>query len=95
MTTQAKMAYAERKQRAEAIYDARIRQQITPEDANKFVKIDVISGDYELHENSITAGRQLRARRPDAVIHTMHHHRTRAVKVRSPRISGRGAKAAT
>ena len=94
MTTPVKMAYPERKQRAEAIYDAQIRQQIAPEDEDKFVKIDVLSGDYEVDENSIAAGRRLRERRPDAVIHTMHHHRTRVVKVRSPRISRRGAKAA-
>ena len=94
MTTPVKMDYAERKQRAEAIYDAQIRQQIDPEDEDKFVKIDVLSGDYELDENSITAGRRLRERRPDAVIHTMQHHRTPVVKLRGPRISGRGVKAA-
>ena len=94
MTTSSKMAYAERKDRAEAIYNAQIRQHIAPEDEDKFVKIDVLSGDYELDENSITAGRRLRERRPDAVIHTMHHHRTRVVKIRSPRNIVRNTKAA-
>ena len=93
MATLVKMAYAERKQRAEAIYDAHIRQQISPEDESKFVKIDVFSGDYELDENSITAGRRLRARRPDAVIHTMRNHHSRVIKARSPRSIVRNTKA--
>ena len=93
MTTLDKMTYEEQKRRGEAIYAAQIRHQISPEDANKYVQIDVISGDYELHENSITAGRRLRARRPDAVIHTMYNHRTPVVKALSPRIVGRSAKA--
>lgn len=94
MTTLAKMAYPERKQRAEAIYDAQIRQHIAPEDEDKFVKIDVLSGDYELDENSIAAGRRLHARRPDAVIHTIQHHRTPVVKLRGPRIVSRRAPSA-
>lgn len=93
MDTPNKMPYAERKQRAEAIYEAQIRQQIAPEDAKKYVQVDIISGDYEVDENSIAAGRRLRARRPDAVIHTMYDHRTPVVKALSPRIIGRSAKA--
>lgn len=86
MDTPNKMPYAEKKERAEAIYDAQIRQHISPEDAKKYVQIDVLSGDYELGENSIAAGRRLRERRPDAVIHTMYNHQTRVVKAISPRI---------
>ena len=93
MDTPNKMPYAEKKERAEAIYDAQIRQQITPEDAKKYVQIDVISGDYEVDENSITAGRRLRARRPDAVIHTMYNHQTPVVRMRSPRIVRRAGDA--
>ena len=91
MTTPAKMAYAEKKQRGEAIYEAQIRQQISPEDAKKYVTLDVLSGDYEVDENSITAGRRLRERRPDAVIHTMYDHRTPVAKLRSPRVVRRSA----
>ena len=93
MDTPNQMPYAEKKERAEAIYDAQIRHQITPEDAKKYVQIDVISGDYEVDENSITAGRRLRARRPDAVIHTMYNHRTPVVRMRSPRIVRRAGDA--
>ena len=93
MDTPDQMPYAEKKERAEAIYDAQIRQQITPEDAKKYVQIDVISGDYEVDENSITAGRRLRARRPDAIIHTMYNHQTPVVRMRSPRIVRRAGDA--
>ena len=94
MTTPGKMTYEEKKQRGEAIYAAEIRQHIGPEDEKKYVQIDVISGDYEVDENSIAAGRRLRARRPDAVIHTMINHRTRVIKALSPRILKHRARAA-
>ena len=93
MDTPNKMPYAEKKERAEAIYDAQIRQQISPEDAKKYVQIDVLSGDYEVGENSIAARRRLRARRPDAIIHTMYNHQTRVVRMRSPRIVRRAGDA--
>ena len=71
-----KRLYEEQKRRGEAIYEAKIRHLIGPEDAQKWVKIDVLSGDYEIHENRSTAGLNLRERRPDAVIHTMRRHET-------------------
>ena len=76
--------YEEKKRQAEEIYDAKIRYLIGPEDEDKYVKIDVLTGDYEIHENQATAGRKLRERRPDAVIHTMHRHKTRVIRLRSP-----------
>ena len=94
MDTLDKMPYEEKKERAEAIYEAQIRKHIAPEDEKKYVQIDVLSGDYEVDENSINAGRRLRARRPDAVIHTMVNHRTRVVKALSPRILKHRARAA-
>ena len=93
MTTPGKMAYEEKKRRGEAIYEAEIRHQISPEDAKKYVMIDVLSGDYEVGENTIPTGHRLRARRPDAVIHTMYNHQTRVIKIRSPRIVRRRAPA--
>lgn len=94
MDTPNKMPYAEQERRGEAIYDAQIRHRLAPEDENKFVLIDVLTGDYEIDDRSAPARVRLRARRPDAVIHTMHNHRTQVIKVRSPRIVGRSAKAA-
>ena len=83
--------YEEKKRRAEEIYESKIRHLIGPEDEDKYVKIDVISGDYEIHNNQATAGRKLRTRRPDAVIHTMNRHKTYVVRVRGPiRPAGNG-----
>lgn len=76
--------YEEKKRKAEAIYEAQIRHLIGPEDEYKYVKIDILSGDYEIHENQATAGRKLRMRRPDGVIHTMHRHKTHVIRLRGP-----------
>lgn len=94
MTTPGKMTYEEQKRRGEAIYEAEIRQQIGPEDENKFVLIDVLTGDYEIDERSAPARIRLWERRPDAVIHTMINHRTRVIKALSPRILKHRARAA-
>ena len=85
-----KRRYQEKKRLAEEIYETRIRHLIGPEDEDKYVKIDVTTGDYEIHENSIVAGRNLLARHPDAVVHTMQRHQTRVIRIRSPiRLAGK------
>ena len=61
-----------------------IRHLISDADVDKYVNIDVISGDYEMHENSATAGRILRERRPDAVIHTIRRHKSYVGRLRTP-----------
>ena len=77
--------YEEKKRKAEEIYKAQIRHLIGPEDVDKWVVIDALSGDYEIHENSATAGINLRTRRPDAVIHTVRGHKTYIGHWHSPR----------
>ena len=94
MDTRDKMPYSEQERRGEAIYEAQIRQHIAPEDASKFVLIDVLTGDYEIDERSAPARIRLRERRPDAVIHTMRNHKTLVVKALSPRILKHRARAA-
>ena len=93
MTTPNQMPYAEQKRRGEAIYAAQIRHRLAPADADKFVLIDVLSGDYEIDARSAPARIRLRARRPDAVIHTMQNHHSHVIKIRSPRIVNRSAPA--
>ena len=80
-----RMPYAEQKRRGEAIYHTQIRHQIAPEDASKFVLVDVLSGDYEVDDRSASARMRLRARRPEAVIHKMRNHKTYVGRLRSPR----------
>ena len=82
MTTHERMPYEEQKRRGEEIYNAEIRHLVGPEDEDKYVMVDVLTGDYEIHENSATAGRKLHERRPDAVIHTMHRHKTDVIRIR-------------
>ncbi len=80
------MSYEEQKKRGEEIYNAQIRHLIADADADKFVMVDVLSGDYEVDESSTKAGLILRERRPDAVIHGMRNHETYVGRLRSPRI---------
>ena len=77
--------YEEVKKRAHQIYEAKIRPQLAPGDEDRYVKIDVLSGDYEVGDNSAATRRKLKERRPDAVIHTMHRHRSYVGYLRSPR----------
>ena len=86
MTTHGKMSFEEKERRALAIYEAKIRPLMDPADEGKFVRIDVLSGDYEIGESSVDTGRALRARRPDAVMHTICDHRSYVRRFRSPRI---------
>ena len=84
MKTRDEIPYEEKKRLGEEIYNAQIRPLIGPEDENKYVIVDVLSGDYEVDENPASAGRKLRARRPDGVMHAMHRHKTRVIRLRSP-----------
>ena len=81
---QERMPYEEVKQRAHEIYVANIRDHLVPGDEERYVKIDVLSGDYEIGDNSATAGRILRERRPDAVIHTLQRHQSYVGHLRTP-----------
>lgn len=76
--------YEEVKRRAHEIYEASIRPRLAPGDEERYVKIDVLSGDYEIGDNSATTGRKLRERRPGAVIHTMRRHQSYMGYLRTP-----------
>ena len=77
--------YAEQQRRAHAIYDSEIRASLTPDDADKYVLIDILSGDYEIGENEATLTSLLRERRPDAVMHCIHRHQSRSGHILGPR----------
>ena len=76
--------YAEVKRQAHEIYEAQIRHRLAPGDEDRYVKIDVLSGDYEIGDNSAATRRKLKERRPDAVIHTMQGHRSYVGHLRTP-----------
>ncbi len=86
MTASGQMSFEERERRAFEIYESKIRPLMGPADDGKFVRIDVISGDYEIGESSVDTGRALRARRPDAIMHTISDHRSYVRRFRKPRI---------
>ncbi len=77
--------YIEQKHRAHAIYNAQIRHLIAPANQDKYVMIDILTGDYEIGENRATLIRLLRNRHPDAVMHTIHNHQSYRGRIRSLR----------
>jgi hypothetical protein len=50
------------------VFDRQVRPLLRPDDDDKFVAIDVGSGDHELDEDDYAAVMRLRARRPSAEI---------------------------
>jgi hypothetical protein len=56
-------------QRGQELYEERIREQVeTEENIGKILAIDVETGDYEIADDPLTAGRRLLARHPGAAI---------------------------
>ena len=52
--------------RGHEIYENKVLPAAKPEDQNKYVAIDIESGDYEMDHDDYTAGERLLGRRPDA-----------------------------
>ena len=55
-------------ERGQALYDTQIRAQVEAEHRGKFLILDVITGDYEIDAEDITASERLLVRRPEAVL---------------------------
>ena len=83
MAASGQMSFEERERRALEIYETKIRPLMGPADDGKFVRIDILSGDYEIGESSVDTGRALHARRPDAVMHTIRDHRSYVIRFRA------------
>ena len=58
--------------RGDAIFESKVRPNLTKKDMNKFVAIDIETGEYEIHRNEMTAGDRLRKRIPEAQIWLVH-----------------------
>lgn len=65
------MSPAEINQRGKAWYEQSIRSQLQPDQKGKTLVIDVITGDYEVDDDQLTADDRLRQRHPDAVFFGM------------------------
>ena len=58
--------------RGDAIVESRVRPHLTAADEDKFVAIDVETGEFELDKNEMKAADRLRQRVPDAQIWLVH-----------------------
>ena len=55
-------------QRGDAIYASNVSPQLNAEDEGKFVAIDIETGEYEIGNDELKTGRELRTRLPAAQI---------------------------
>src|SRR2546429_2963998 len=58
--------------RGDALIESRVRPHLTAADEDKFVAIDIETGEYELDKNEMTAAERLRKRVPDPQIWLVH-----------------------
>ena len=58
--------------RGEALIESKIRPLLTAADEDKFVAIDIETGEYELDKNEMKAVNRLRKRLPDPQIWLTH-----------------------
>jgi hypothetical protein len=58
--------------RGDALVESKVRPHLTAADADKFVAIDVETGEYELDANEMRAADRLRRRVPDPQIWLVH-----------------------
>ena len=66
---QAHLTSEEIRQRGEELYERSIRAQVETEaNIGSIIVLDARSGDYEIAEEGLTAGRRLRQRHPDAAM---------------------------
>ena len=54
--------------RGEAIYDRDIRPKVEPQLVGEFVIVDVLTGEYEVARDDLTASHRLLARNPEALM---------------------------
>ena len=67
-TTERRYTKDEFARRGDALVASRVRPNLTEADADKFVAIDIETGEYELDEEEMKAVARLRKRMPDPQI---------------------------
>ena len=77
----AKFSREEFARRGQEIYDRVVKSQLQAEDLDKFVAIDIESGDHEIDRDDFTVMERLRARRSDAQIWLMRAGRPTAYRI--------------
>ena len=58
--------------RGDALVERKVRPNLTAADEDKFVAIDIETGEYELDKDEMKAATRLRKRIPDAQIWSVH-----------------------
>jgi len=58
--------------RGDALVETKVRPHLTAADEDKYVAIDIETGEYELDKNEMTAAERLRKRVPDPQIWLVH-----------------------
>jgi hypothetical protein len=71
-TNQRRSSREEFARRGDALVESRVRPNLTPADEDKFVAIDIETGEYELDRNEMKAAERLRKRVPDPQIGLVH-----------------------
>jgi hypothetical protein len=71
-TTKRRYSKEEFARRGDALVESKVRPHLTPADSDKFVAIDIETGEYELDKNEMKAVQRLRKRIPDPQIWLVH-----------------------
>lgn len=58
--------------RGDALFESKVRPNLTPKDEDKFAAIDIETGEYELDKNEMKACDRLHKRVPDAQVWLVH-----------------------
>ena len=75
------------KQRAQEIYDAKIKPLVEPQHKGKLVMLDITTEDYILGRDVDSMEKELRCRRPDAIVHTIKIGHGVLFSLQSPKIA--------
>jgi hypothetical protein len=55
--------------RGRELYDKKLRAQVEPAHTGEFLVLDIVSGEYEIADEDLTASDPLLARKPQAVLY--------------------------
>jgi hypothetical protein len=70
--TQRRYSKEEFARRGDALVESKVHPNLTADDEDKFIAIDIETGEYELDKNEMKAADRLRRRVPDAQIWLVH-----------------------
>jgi hypothetical protein len=71
-TTKRRYSKVEMARRGDALVESEVRPNLTADDEDKFVAIDIETGEFELDKNEMKAVSRLRKRLPDPQIWLVH-----------------------